>query len=365
MNNFKIWKIFKKIKRFLFVNYVSITFKKKIKRKIKNDKSKSLSKKQIEEISRYYKSLGVKKMKPYWHQYFSDINGYFSTKYIPQDYFYSTISFALNQKAYRCLMDKNLLDKLFIGIKHPNAAIKKINGFYFHKDKVVNKAEAIKVCNRYNKLLIKPTIYSGGGDSISIFSLKNGDTDFQNLTLNELFAKYGQNFIVQEVVVQHERLKLLNESSLNTLRIISYMPNENVHILSTYIRIGNKGSIVDNISSGGIGCRVNPDGVLSKIGYYYDFKNQTLKTENGTLLEGFTIPCYKEILEKIEILHKQVPYFKIVAWDISVDENENIVLIEYNLWEQGIDFTQVVNGPLFGEFTDEVLKRAVDFDKRH
>lgn len=363
MNVFKLWKVLKKIKQFFFVKYANITFTKKIKSKIRDGQSKSLTKNQINEISKYYKALGVKNVKPYWHQYFSGINGNYSKKYIPQDYFFSTISYALNQKAYRSLMDKNLLDRVFENIKHPNTVFKKINGFYHHNDKVINLYEARDICNDYRKLLIKPSIYSGGGKNIIVFSIENGKTDFKNLSLEELFDSFGQNFIVQEVVIQHKSLKLLNESSLNTLRIISYMPDENVNILSAYIRIGSKGSIVDNMSSGGIGCKINDNGKLHEIGYYNRFEHQTLVTDNGTVLKDFTIPNYKEVLGKIKILHMQVPYFKIVAWDIAIDENENIVFIEFNLWEQAIDFAQIVNGPLFGDFTDEVIKTSVKYNK--
>ncbi len=356
---------FNKIKRLLFVNYIRITFRKKIKKMNKDHQSKSLLKTQIEEISKYHKSLCVKKMKTYWHQYYTSLNGVFSTKYIPHDYFYNTISYALNQKAYRCLMDKNLIDRLFQNIKHPNAIIKRINGFYHCDNLVITEDDAINGCNTYERVLIKPTVYSGGGNSIVVFSIKEGQTDFNNLSLNEIFEHYGNNFIIQEIVLQHKKLSLLNKSSLNTLRIISYMPNEKVNILSSYIRIDGVGSIVDNISSGGYGCSVDSNGKISKTGYYINFKKQSLKTENGTPLEDFVVPCYKKILQKIEILHQQVPYFKIVGWDIAVDENENIVLIEYNLWEQAIDFAQVINGPLFGEFTDEVLKIAAEYDTKY
>lgn len=220
MNVFKFWE-----------------FLKKIKSKIRDGQSKPLIKNQINEISKYYKALGVKNVKPYWHQYFSGINGNYSKKYIPQDYFFSTISYALNQKAYRSLMDKNLLDRVFQNIKHPKTVLKRINGFYHHNNIVLNKSDALTICKSYSKLLIKPSIYSGGAKNIIVFSIENEKTDFKNFSLEELLDSFGHNFIIQEVVNQH---KLLNESSLNTLRIILYMPDENVNILSAYIRIRSK-----------------------------------------------------------------------------------------------------------------------------
>ena len=54
-------------------------------------------------------------------------------------------------------------------------------------------------------------------------------------------------------------------------------------------------------------------------------------------------------------LHKRVPYFRIISWDIGQDSNNNPMFIEYNTYHQATELHQVVNGPLFGELADEIL----------
>lgn len=61
-------------------------------------------------------------------------------------------------------------------------------------------------------------------------------------------------------------------------------------------------------------------------------------------------------------LHPQIPHFRLVSWDFSIDENGEPVLIEANLNCGGIDVNQMNNGPLFGEDTKKVLDEV--FGKR-
>ena len=61
-------------------------------------------------------------------------------------------------------------------------------------------------------------------------------------------------------------------------------------------------------------------------------------------------------------MHKRFAHFRIISWDFAVDENNDIQLIEFNFSPQGIRIHQINNGPLFGEFTVEVLEEV--FNKR-
>lgn len=56
-------------------------------------------------------------------------------------------------------------------------------------------------------------------------------------------------------------------------------------------------------------------------------------------------------------LHEKLIYFDLVSWDLAIDDAGNPLVIEINLKDQGISSHQVVNGPLFGEFTDQVLEQ--------
>ncbi|MCK7537993.1 MAG: hypothetical protein MZV63_47075 [Marinilabiliales bacterium] len=56
-----------------------------------------------------------------------------------------------------------------------------------------------------------------------------------------------------------------NESSLNTVRILTYrsVRNEDVFVLHRLLRAGRRGSVVDNQASGGIACAIDNDGLMA------------------------------------------------------------------------------------------------------
>lgn len=83
--------------------------------------------------------------------------------------------------------------------------------------------------------------------------------------IDEIFDGYGSHFIVQEKQSQHSALSKLNESSLNTIRVITYwrVCGEIVP-LYTIQRIGMKGKTTDNVGSGGINVKINWYGRLDQ-----------------------------------------------------------------------------------------------------
>ncbi len=119
------------------------------------------------------------------------------------------------------------------------------------------------------------------------------------------------------------------------------------------MRIGSEGSSVDNTSSGGIYCHVNNEGFLNEKGYFGNGK-YVFETDSKIVLKNFEIPHFHDVLSIIKDLHFQVPQFRMISWDFAIDQNNNPVLIEYNVRGQGMD-GQGTYGPLFGRFTDEIL----------
>lgn len=347
--------ILKLNKYFIRFNLIK-SYRRKIRIKIKKHKPPKLNYTQKRQIREYYAKRGYKNIKTYWHQYYGGFSNNFSVKYIPEDIYHPIIADALNEKKqWPALLDKNLLYSLFSEFKQPITIINNINGHYYFNGNLISKKDAIKYCLNYKFIVIKPSIESGGGKGVIGLSLINGLTDFDNMPLDGLFDLYSKNFIIQEKVCQHPELKKLNPTSLNTLRILSYLKEEQVHVLSSIIRIGKTGSFTDNNSSGGISCGIHNDGSLKDCGYVQSGKQRFI-TDSGIQLKGVIIPKFDEAMNMVKKMHCKIPYFKLVAWDITIDEFSEPLLIEYNTYRMGISSLQLANGPLFGDFTDEFLE---------
>lgn len=334
--------------------YKNKRLKEKIKRILKRKTSKELTKTQKQNIRSFYKTHGVNQVDTSWHRFYASSNGNFSVEYVPETIFYQDIENRLNEGAYVwALADKNLLDKLFPDVKQPETVIKNINGFFYVEDKMINVDEAVEICNCNYQMFIKPTNDTGGGKNVKFFTCKDGVIDNDGRTIEELLNSYKKNFIIQKKVQQHELLAVLNPTSLNTFRVMSYLRNNEVVILSVIVRIGRKGSVTDNSTTGGISCGVRDDGRLNETGFQLS-GDSFKETDTGIQFKEVTLPFMAKIHVIVQKLHKSSPYFRLVSWDLAIDSNGEAVFIEYNISGQDANFHQLNNGPVLSELLNEI-----------
>ena len=124
----------------------------------------------------------------------------------------------------------------FPNLKKPETIVKNIAGVFYKGDQeIISKEDAVKNCLEYQQeFLIKPSIDSGEGRLITFFT----PGKYKKEELVKALKKMGANYIVQGVVKQHEILSKLNPSSLNTIRIVSFLFEGEVYILSSILRMG-------------------------------------------------------------------------------------------------------------------------------
>ena len=351
--------LYKRLHKYAVYQLIKKHFRSRSKVLVKKLKCNPLLKAQKKEIKDYYASFGFKNLNTEWHRFYTHVSGKFYKEYIPVGFFINVIEPHLNMgKTRDVLTDKNLLGKLFQNIEQPETIVKNINGYFLDGDgkDILTLDQVVKKCKKYSKLIIKPSIDSGGGRNISVINIKGNQAENKIMSLEEIIQSYNENFIIQKYFVQHKQLSKLNSTSVNTLRIISLLINDKVEIILSHIRIGGKDSVIDNGTSGGVGCSINSEGLFSEMGF--NGNGETfLKTDTNVLLKGNRIPNFDNVLRRIKELHLQVPYFRMISWDIAIDLNAEPVLLEFNLTAQGIHL-QFADGPLFGEFTDDILNEC-------
>ena len=213
----------------------------------------------------------------------------------------------------------------------------------------------------FEKVIVKPTIDSGSGCNIQLFQKKNDYYVNENrelLSLDYLKDNYTNNYNIQLYIEQHPYFRQFNNTSLNSVRMLTYrsVKDNKVHILGAVIRMGEAGSVVDNYTIGGIALGVKSDGspndfAVDKYGNrYYQNLNKTLYFKNIDLVYK-----YDKLSDiAIEIASKNY-YHRLISLDLCVDENDQIRIIEINNSNIEINFFQFQLGPVFGEFTDEII----------
>ncbi|NLE62732.1 MAG: hypothetical protein GX612_02705, partial [Bacteroidales bacterium] len=179
----------------------------------------------------YFARYGFK-IKTDWHNYYTAMTGEFSEKYIPGDLMYTVIVPYLNYMPFEsAYQDKSFYSRLFPNVLQPECIVQRTHSFFYNNEYLpILKEEAIELCKNMEQVIIKPTIFSCQGRGVKLITFKNGKTN-DGLTVEELFNLYGDNFIIQKRIKQHQFFASLNGSSLNTMRILTLrMGNEIVSL---------------------------------------------------------------------------------------------------------------------------------------
>lgn len=182
----------------------------------------------------------------------------------------------------------------------------------------------IEICG--GKAIVKPLDDMQGHGIYRINSKNTGKIDDLILQLRN-----GSRFLLEEIVENAQSLKVINPTSLNTVRVNTLLDKQlNVHYLNFVLRVGGTNAEVDNFSSGGVIYSINKDkGVVDnygtdKSGSFFAFHPST----NVPML-GLEIPYFADLKRFVDRIARLNPKAKLVGWDIAITEN-GFELIEGN-----------------------------------
>lgn len=323
-----------------------------------DSKCRPLTTEEQEAIAKQWESISFAyPVNAEWHQHYANKTGIFDARYVPNElHYYFVERKFINFEYLRAFTDKNYYSVLFPNVKQPTVVIKKICGYYYKNDfERISLDEAVSLCEAaYEKgIVIKPSIHSWGGRNI-VF-LRKGDKSKEQL--KQFLIDFGNNYVVQEIFKQHPDLAKIHSESVNTMRIITMLLNGKVEVLSACLRMGVGKSQVDNFSQGGVGCGIEASGRLKPVGYDR-YGKKVLVHPDGFKFENCVVPSFDKVIETIKTAQMRVPQFGVASWDFTVDEMGDPVFIEYNIGQGGIDIHQYNNGPLYGDKTEEVIKKV-------
>lgn len=317
------------------------------------DVKKKLTKAQKKEILEYYKDMTGRKVSLISHEYFYSRTGLYSKDYVPLELYHNDLLPRANRVNLSAAFgNKNIGDVFIPKEVQPRAVLKNINGFFFLDGDPVSEECAYEACKNIGDVVIKPSGKSKG-QGVQRVIIHDGAAVQTNQSLRSLLSSYGSNYIVQEAVKQHADMSALNPTSVNTIRIVTYHSDDEVLHIYSVVRIGREGKVIDNQCAGGISTVIKEDGTLGKYAFGGYGENNVSKTDSGILLENYRIPSYREAVSLVKNLHLRLPYFRLIGWDVAIDEAGSPRIIEYNTLP---GLSQSAYGPGFGEYTERIVR---------
>lgn len=340
------------------------------KRKIHDSRRKKilnqvqLSDKQKAEIDDLYLSSYGKKIPYCWHRYYTSYTGLFDPKYIPELIFIPKIEAYMVPRSYaECFSDKNNLPLLINGEGISNVRPAKIylsctGGIYRENNSlIVDRETATEIISNIGEAFIKPSKDSNSGKGCFPINMDKGVDLFSGKNSKDIILQAGKDFNVQELVVNSKELRTLHDSSINTFRVITYILKDKVFHAPAILRIGRNGNRCDNAHQGGMFVGIDDGGYLLECAYTEFQERFHTHPNSGIRFNGFHIPNFERVLNAVHMLHQKIPQIRMISWDATINDRDEIVIIEMNLIGQSVWMSQMAHGKgFFGDNTEEILK---------
>jgi hypothetical protein len=206
------------------------------------------------------------------------------------------------------------------------------------------KEDFVSFFRLHGTIIVKPDVgWSGKG--IRKLEIVDYPTDESIEELYEELVGAGIG-VVDEVIIQHDDVARLNPSSVNSIRMTTFVNFDgSPEYIYGAIKMGGEGAFVDNAESGGLHCPLDP--VTGKImGVAHTSALVTHDRHPGTGIEflGYTIPMVTEAIDLCLKAALVEPGIRYVAWDVAITPTGPLI-IEGNDYP-GTDFWQL---PEYGD----------------
>ncbi len=302
----------------------------------------------FQKLAREYANdvLGGTKYAP-WLEVYSAVAGSFKEGWIPNNY-YAKIVVPSIKGAYGKIESLNSLsDKLFNNGLFPNIAYF-VNGFFYSNEyDVLSEKELKSFCFRNSDILVFKIDNSLRGTGVYFFNKNNFDIQRIRILGNGVF---------QEYIHKHAYFNQIMPNSVATIRFTTVIENNgNCSLRACYLRVGR---IIDTHvkSSSQISISVDlTSGELAKNGYTTNWDASIKHPDTGFLFMDKKIPEYAKCVSTVFELHKTFPFARCIGWDLVIDKNNKVKVMEWNGDHNGIIFSEATQGPCFADLGWEKL----------
>jgi Sugar-transfer associated ATP-grasp len=274
-----------------------------------------------------------------WLCLYAAVAGEFREGWIPDDY-YACVVMPKMKGAYGRLSDLRALNtKVFSSQNFPDVACS-VNGiFYTPSAQPIADSEIIGFLVGTADVLVFKADDTVRGQGISFL-------ETTALTLGGL--KELGNGVFQTYIRQHEFFSELMPSSVATLRITTAVDDEaRPSVRACYLRVGRAGDTHITVKRR-VRVAVDPaTGRFSNLGFLPSWEPIDRHPDTGMSFEGRQIPFFTKCVSTVLALHAKCSLARCIGWDVVVDTDEEIRIMEWNGTHNDIKFSEATQGPCF------------------
>ena len=171
---------------------------------------------------------------------------------------------------------------------------------------------------------------------------------------NTLLATLGTSkWILQNQIQSSDSIRQINESALNTTRIMTIRNGYNIEYLCGFQAFATANQVTDSWSEGSlyVGIDIRNNQLQGKGFYHPAIPKKTLEErhpDNNILFNGYALPQLSEALNLCQNAHLLLYNSFIIGWDIVLTDDGPLLLEANEL--PGINAVQCINGGIKQRF---------------
>jgi hypothetical protein len=293
--------------------------------------------------------LGWRGYAPWLHLY-TAVAGEFREGWIPDNY-YARVVLPRMKGLYGRMSNLRALNmKVFDSSSFPDVA-SSVNGiFYTPRAEPIADADMVKFLAGAADVLIFKGDDTVRGQGISFL-------DTAALTLGRL--KELGNGVFQTYIRQHEFFGDFTSSAVATLRITTAVDDDGrPSVRACYLRLGRTGDTHITVKRR-IRVAVDPaEGWLAGSGFLPSWEPVGRHPDTGLSFEGRQIPFFSKCVSTVLDLHAKCSLARCIGWDVVVDTDDEVKIMEWNGMHNDIKFSEATQGPCFAGLGWDRLHRA-------
>lgn len=284
-----------------------------------------------------------------WLYFYGAVCGSFKEGWIPDNY-YGKVVVPRMKGLYGDISGmKPVSNLLFRGNHLPDLGCF-VNGIFYNSDltPLAESHVSRHLFSDTDRILFKVDS-SLRGQGIFFFDKETFDIDKLKSLGNGVFQSY---------IVQHEVFSNIISSSVATMRMTTVIDNSgNPSLRACYLRLGYMNDThVTALQGVRIPININT-GNLSDTGFLADLSPVDRHPDTNARFSGLEVPEFSKCVATVLELHGKFPYARCVGWDITVDRDNDVKVMEWNGRHNDIKFGEAMQGPCFSDLGWENLRQ--------
>ena len=157
----------------------------------------------------------------------------------------------------------------------------------------------------------------------------------------------------------HEKIHNLNPDSVNTVRCVTFVNGKDVSVQDCFMKVGRKGSFVDNGGSGGIIVHIDKEsGILDSNGIDEDGIIYEKHPDHDYVFNGYQLPNWVDALKLAKCIALKINEAKYVGWDLTCNTSGEWIVVEGNALTQFLGQQATIQRGCRRRFMKDVVEQA-------